>query len=112
YFDPVTALFGEHHSGGGGNSALKRFYRTRLNERMPHRTDFWIPKAKKALERFKEFDLIVSSYGPYSAHLVALAAKKRFGSPWIADFRDLWCDNHTYRGLWPFTFWERRLEEK
>ncbi|MCB1148754.1 MAG: glycosyltransferase [Chlamydiia bacterium] len=112
YFDPITFIGGEQPSSGSGNSYLKRLYRTRLNERMPHRTDFWTSQAKKALARFDGFDLIVSSYGPYTPHLVALEAKRRFNCAWVADFRDLWCENHTYRGIWPFTLLEKRLEKK
>jgi len=53
---------------------------------------------------------------PESAHLAGLALKRRFGLPWIADFRDPWVGRVTYR---PPTSWhherhkdlERRVVE-
>ncbi len=46
--------------------------------------------------RLKGFDAILSS-SPYpTSHLVAAELKRRFRIPWIADFRDLWSENHNY----------------
>ena len=41
----------------------------------------------------KNCDIIFSTFGPASNHLVAYALKKIFKKPWIADFRDLWATN-------------------
>lgn len=41
-------------------------------------------------------DIIFSSAPPYTAHLVAGKLHKRFGLPWVADFRDPWFENLAY----------------
>ncbi len=43
----------------------------------------------QAIRRFR-VDAIYSTYPMPSAHLIGLRLKKRFGLPWIADFRDPW----------------------
>ena len=39
-------------------------------------------------------DLILSSSGPFSSHMIASTLSKETGIPWVADFRDLWSLNH------------------
>lgn len=95
YFDPITALGGDQskRTDSSERKFLHRFYRTRMNERMPHRTDFWIwPAMRELKKRHAEgirYDYVVSSYGPPSSHIVGRFAKKIFGCPWLADYRDL-----------------------
>jgi glycosyltransferase involved in cell wall biosynthesis len=36
------------------------------------------------------FDFIISSYPPEVVHLVAYKLSREFGTPWVADYRDLW----------------------
>jgi len=63
----------------------------------PHCT--WIPAAIATavrLHRRQRFDLVFSSGGPWSAHLVGLMLKTMTGVPWIADYRDPWTL------AWPF----------
>lgn len=127
YFDPITFLgFNKKNleknetSGSNGKffSKLKnrivRFYQERMNERMPGRTDPWIFPAINELKRRRNkgifYDYVISSYGPPSAHLVGFYAKKHLGAKWVADYRDLWLENHIYQGVWPFTYLERLLE--
>lgn len=130
YFDPICFLGGkkkllipEHHRTPEWNSPLKKIkrtcvnlYRTRLNERLPGRTDPWIWPAIQELRKQKSqgvhYDSIISSYGPPSAHIIGHYAKKLFGCCWLADYRDLWLENHVYRGLWPFTILERFVEKR
>ncbi len=116
YFDPITAVNGDQSKGEGSERFFHRFYRTHMNERMPNRTDFWIWPAIKELRRQKAagigYDAIVSSYGPPSSHIVGHYAKKIFGCRWIADYRDLWIENHAYKGIWPMTWVERWVEKK
>jgi glycosyltransferase involved in cell wall biosynthesis len=128
YFDPI-ALFSlekqvkskkEGLNKGGVKGAFKRFlvriYRERLNERMPGRTDFWLFPALKELKKRKaqgiEYDYIISSYGPPVCHLLGAYAKRIFKGKWLADYRDLWVENHIYKGLWPFTLLEKILEKR
>jgi hypothetical protein len=42
-----------------------------------------------------EFDAIISSAPPSTAHLIGLSLKKRYQIPWIADFRDPWVTNES-----------------
>ena len=39
-------------------------------------------------------DIIFSSATPYTSHLVAKKVSNKYNIPWIAEFRDLWSDNH------------------
>jgi len=123
YFDPLSLLFREKKAivekteGEGSRGVLsffKEFYRTRMHNRLPSRTDFWITTAMKWLRRKKRsgehYDLILSSYGPPAAHLIGLYAKRYFQSFWVADFRDLWTNNHFCKGLPFFRTIEQRLE--
>jgi len=59
-----------------------------------------------------QFDAIISSAGPYTCHLIAKELKARHGLPWIADFRDLWTQNHYYSYGSLRLLFERRLELK
>jgi glycosyltransferase involved in cell wall biosynthesis len=43
-------------------------------------------------------DIFVSSFPPWPAHLAALFAQRRFGKPWIADYRDQFSGNHIMKG--------------
>ncbi len=59
----------------------------------------WRPFAMKAAEEFLEkekVDAIVSSSPPVIAHIIGRELKKRYGTPWMADLRDLWSFNHNY----------------
>ena len=53
----------------------------------------WIPYVKRAgakvLARGK-FDLIYASGPPFSAFVTARSLSRRFGVPWIAEYRDAW----------------------
>ncbi|KAF6587335.1 MULTISPECIES: methyltransferase domain-containing protein [Paenibacillus] len=42
---------------------------------------------------FKEIDLIYSTSGPYSDHLLGNLLQSRFQKKWIVDFRDEWTNN-------------------
>lgn len=44
----------------------------------------------------ESFDIILSSSGPVTSHLIASYLSGRYNLPWIADFRDLWTLNHNY----------------
>lgn len=77
-------------------------------------TLLWYGKAvaqgARELER-ERYDILVSSYSPPVAHLVASRLKKKDPSLfWVADFRDLWVGNHLNPARPPFSWVERFLE--
>jgi hypothetical protein len=81
--------------------------------RMPDLTDYWVKPAIEWAQQHAEasWDVVVSSSGPYTAHLVGRALKRTGAArSWVTDFRDLWTDNHAHCGLPPFVLRERRLE--
>jgi glycosyltransferase involved in cell wall biosynthesis len=79
--------------------------------RMPDLTDHWVRPALAWCRARGPWDVAVSSSGPYTAHLVGLALRRAgLVTTWVADFRDLWTENHIYRGLFPFTWRERAAE--
>lgn len=81
--------------------------------RMPDFTDLWIRPLINRLTEEQPWDWIVSTAGPYAVHIAAERLKKMGkGAFWAADFRDLWCDNHAYPGIFPFTYVEQWLETK
>lgn len=81
--------------------------------RMPDLSDLWIRPATQWCRKAGQWDLAVSSAGPYSTHLIAADLRRqgltRF---WIADYRDLWVNSPTCTGLFPFTLAEKRLERR
>jgi glycosyltransferase involved in cell wall biosynthesis len=81
--------------------------------RMPDKTHFWIKPALKEISQEQPWDLVVSTSGPYTTHLIAYELKKsQAAARWIADFRDPWSDNKLFPGIFPFRLIEKRLEKK
>jgi glycosyltransferase involved in cell wall biosynthesis len=81
--------------------------------RQPDLTDSWVTPAIDWARHHGPWDVVVSSGGPPAAHLAALGVKAGGGCrAWVADFRDLWTNNHIYTGLFPFTLLERRRERR
>ena len=71
----------------------------------------WFPQAvRKGTEVMRQYDIdmIFSTSGPYTNHLVGYTLKKRTNKPWIADFRDPWTQNMHRPGI-KFREW---IEEK
>jgi glycosyltransferase involved in cell wall biosynthesis len=42
-------------------------------------------------------EIIVSTSSPVTAHNIAFMLSRQMNIPWIADFRDLWSQNHNYQ---------------
>ena len=60
----------------------------------------WKPFALKAANELLQeeaIQAIISSSSPVTSHLIANELKTRYNLPWLADFRDLWSQNHNYR---------------
>ncbi len=84
-------------------------------DRIPDVNDFWIRRATAAGNRLfgeKQFDWIFSSYASPASHIVAGMLAGKNVCRWVADYRDLWIENHVWVGKWPFTVLERVLEKK
>lgn len=80
--------------------------------RMPDFTDLWVRPALKAVASEAPYDLVISTAGPYSTHIVAHRIKKRGqAKKWVADYRDTWSNNYIYPGLAPFKWFETWLEK-
>lgn len=56
------------------------------------------------------FDAIISSSSPYTSHLIAKSLSERYCVPWVADFRDLWTQNHYFSHSCVRDYFERKLE--
>ncbi len=71
----------------------------------------WVSSAVRlGLKAIKEqkIEVIFSTSGPYSSHLVAQKLAKKTGLPWIADFRDPWTQNMHRSGI----AWREWIEER
>jgi hypothetical protein len=80
--------------------------------RYPSFDDLWAAKAFRSI-KLLQFDMVVSTGGPYSVHKVGFLLKKKYpGIKWIVDWRDLWTRNDIYRGLKIFHLYEKYLERK
>jgi len=80
--------------------------------RFPDDSDRWLKPAFNYLRNFY-FDIVISSYGPYVCHNIALLLKKNLNVKyWIADFRDLFTDSPIYTGIPIFYPIEKNMEQK
>lgn len=84
--------------------------------RFPTFFEAWFLKAYKTAKMIIEkhnIDVIITSSPPPTVNLVGLYLKLKFKNTlWIADYRDLWVDNPTHKGLFPFTIFEHFFEKK
>ena len=65
-----------------------------------------------AMARKIQPDIVISSSFPVTAHLLASRISSKLGIPWIADYRDLWTQNHS-RDFFPWVrSMHRRLEKR
>ncbi|MGN7471310.1 glycosyltransferase family 4 protein [Brevibacillus sp. SAFN-007a] len=71
----------------------------------------WLPNALKLgreVMRREKIDVIFSTSGPVTNHLIAEKLADEFGCKWVADFRDPWTQNMHTSGI----AWRERLEER
>lgn len=71
----------------------------------------WLPNALKLgreIMRREKIDVIFSTSGPVTNHLVARKLASETGCKWVADFRDPWTQNMHTSGI----AWRERLEER
>jgi len=67
-------------------------------------------KAAVYIMEKEKFRMILSSSSPVTCHVICSKLKKKFKVPWVADFRDLWTQNHDYNYFWPRKIFEKKLE--
>ncbi|MBI4179049.1 glycosyltransferase [bacterium] len=75
----------------------------------------WYPYAVSAGHRIIRdcgIDVVFSSSPPHTDHLIGAKLSRDFDLPWVAEYRDPWTDQHTYRKSWPVSAIERRLERR
>jgi len=65
-----------------------------------------LQNAKKIIEKEK-IDAVISEW-PIISHIVARELKKLYKIPWVADFVDLWSQNHDY----PFSRIRKHFDKK
>ena len=111
-----TSSSGHTYINGNDNFKdwLKRQYRHLFF--WPDAQRGWVKAAIKtgnALMADKRFDLIYCSAPSFSGLRVAHKLHQKFAVPWIAEYRDLWTDNHYFSS--PFAkaliekYWERLI---
>lgn len=75
----------------------------------------WMPGALKLgreIMRREKIDVIFSTSGPVTNHLVARKLASEFSCKWVADFRDPWTQNMHTSGIAWREKWEQRMEEQ
>jgi hypothetical protein len=81
----------------------------------PDATWGWYRPAVEAGKRFltdENADVILSSYGPATSHIVASTLAKDFKIPWVADYRDPWSWNFYVTHNWLLRTADKALEAR
>lgn len=63
----------------------------------PDRYSGWAKSAVKDISKYLEsnqIDIIFSSSGPITSHIIAARISKKYNIPWVADYRDLWSQSN------------------
>ena len=99
------------------DSLVKRIYFQILNNLFcfPDSRNGWyfmVRKNYRSLFSFDKINMIFSSSGPFTDHLIASFLKVRFRVPWVADFRDLWSKRYVDKRWSPLRIFETLLERK
>jgi len=72
---------------------------------------FAIDEGRRLLQE-ENIDVMVSSSAPVTSHIIARQLKQEYETPWLADLRDLWSQNHNYSYGPLRRLVDRRLEVK
>lgn len=121
---PVKRLAGHRrvaYSGYVTKQSLRGRWMARLGRIYRQLVDFpdpqigWYPfalaEARRTIRSVSP-DVVLSSAWPVTNHLVAARISREARIPWVADFRDLWTDNHHFQRLPPLSMLERRWERR
>lgn len=69
-------------------------------------------KAKELINK-QDINVVITSSPPPTSNIIGLFLKRKFKNIlWIADYRDLWTQNHLHKGLFPFTLLENFFEKR
>jgi glycosyltransferase involved in cell wall biosynthesis len=81
--------------------------------RFPDFSSYWSKQVVRFAMSRQKWDLVVSTYGPYTTHAAAYQLiKNGTAGFWVADFRDLWTDDHIFKGLAVTRWYEHILERR
>lgn len=86
----------------------------RGNLLIPDPRVFWVrPAVRELSKRIAELkpDVLVTTGPPHSVHLIGMKLSRKFGLPWLADFRDPW-STIDYLDWFKPTALARRLQRK
>jgi len=75
----------------------------------------WVRPALSAARlavRQHDISMLFSTSPPVSSHVIASRLQRETGLPWIADFRDLWTQNHYIKHTLPRNALEEWLEKR
>lgn len=81
----------------------------------PDGMKYWVKPSVKECEKIinkRNIDAIISSSFPVSTHIIAKTISDKYSIPWIADLRDLWCENPYIHHNRIRNYFEKRLENK
>jgi len=73
---------------------------------------YWIVKKNAKILKSYNIDILFTSSPPPTVHLIGNYLKKKLDVPWLADFRDLWTQNHISRRIYPLWKIEQKLEKQ
>jgi glycosyltransferase involved in cell wall biosynthesis len=116
--DPKKSLNAQFHIVRKKNkpSIIERFFSI-PNEIITYPDDRigWYDNAVLAGEKILQtepVDAILSSSSPVTCHLIAKTLAEKYHIPWVADFRDLWSQNHYFSYSHLRKYFEKKLEIK
>lgn len=107
-----------HNTSNGGKEAVPRLAYQRVWKIANQICYFPDPQANwrvPVIEACRQlanssFDIVLTSSSPQTCHVIGHELKqKRLADRWVADFRDLWTQNH-YREEY-YSLWRNRIEQ-
>jgi len=84
-----------HNAGGNRVTSFIREIVTMPDDQIGW-LKFAVEEGKRVMDE-ERIDLVFSTSPPETAHLIARSLKRYRRTPWIADMRDLWSDDHFRR---------------
>lgn len=75
----------------------------------------WLPYLRKKVDnviKTENISLVYTSCSPFSLNFEGIRIKKKYGIPWVTDFRDPWTLNANYKPISPIHRWFSWFLEK